>query len=329
MKDQLPIADEDEHNSSEAAWCWWRSAAKFEELAKFKLEMPNLSKITPRIKVLREMERLALIAPEGLDELRHKLLAYRSGDFWMPTGGIRKEEMDIPPVVTLLLVGFHNSGKSSLVNLMYSVLGRSGLIPFAQTSSGKPMFASFPTTPAKNLKFTESIYDRGESAKTMQYRLACTTTRFNQLLLEQFRPRRLASTFVSPFRSTGTAHPTNTHQAHWNSTGATTTPVEDISCAVSECISRYGPRTHDPIRTRRKQQPLDDLTPTDKDGHIWTHVYGIGEAGGGVIRWRPEQLDTAEEALRRAVEIWRQNVMRGDPDSPHGRVLRLLRGEKW
>ncbi|CAK9171793.1 unnamed protein product [Ilex paraguariensis] len=135
MKDQLPIADEDEHNSSEAAWCWWRSAAKFEELAKFKLEMPNLSKITPRIKVLREMERLALIAPEGLDELRHKLLAYRSGDFWMPTGGIRKEEMDIPPVVTLLLVGFHNSGKSSLVNLMYSVLGRSGLIPFAQTSS--------------------------------------------------------------------------------------------------------------------------------------------------------------------------------------------------
>lgn len=82
------------------------------------------------------MERLALVAPEGLDELRQKLFNYRCGDFWVPTGGIKKEEMDIPPLNTILLVGFHNAGKSSLVNLMYSVLGRSGLIPFAQTSSG-------------------------------------------------------------------------------------------------------------------------------------------------------------------------------------------------
>ncbi|KAK9280873.1 hypothetical protein L1049_003764 [Liquidambar formosana] len=48
-----------------------------------------------------------------------------------------------------------------------------------------------------------------------------------------------------------------------------------------------------------------------------------------VIGWRPEQLDTAEEALRRACEIWRRNAMRGDPDSPHGRILRALRGEYW
>ncbi|CAK9185808.1 unnamed protein product [Ilex paraguariensis] len=203
-----------------------------------------------------------------------------------------------------------------------------------------PTFASFPTTPAKNLKFTESIYDRGESAKTMQYRLACTTTRFNQLLLEQFRPRRLASTFVSPFRSTGTAHPTNTQQAHWNSTGATTTPVEDISCAGLD-----GTPWPEDIRKQEeddkeyfkhhKASPLSAVEVVDTrkpitratDGTV--ESYGIGEAGGGVIRWRPEQLDTAEEALRRAVEIWRQNVMRGDPDSPHGRVLRLLRGEKW
>ena len=51
--------------------------------------------------------------------------------------------------------------------------------------------------------------------------------------------------------------------------------------------------------------------------------------GDEVILWREEQLDTAEEALRRAMEIWKQSAVRGDPDSPHGRVLRALRGEDW
>ncbi|XP_059294531.1 uncharacterized protein LOC132047511 [Lycium ferocissimum] len=50
---------------------------------------------------------------------------------------------------------------------------------------------------------------------------------------------------------------------------------------------------------------------------------------GGVTVWRPEQLATAEETLMRAVEIWKENAMRGDPDSPQGRILRQLRGENW
>lgn len=80
---------------------------------------------------------------ESLDEVRQKLMSYKSGDFWVPIGGIKKENMDIPPVNTILLVGFHNAGKSSLVNLMYSVLGQSGLIPFAQTSSGTWLIQHF------------------------------------------------------------------------------------------------------------------------------------------------------------------------------------------
>lgn len=136
--------EEEEHEAGEEkGYCWWRSPAKFQECAKLKLfEIPNLSNISPKLRLLREMERLALIGPDGLDELRHRIFTYRSGDFWVPTGGIRKEDMDIPPVITILLVGFHNAGKSSLVNLMYSVLGRSGLIPFAQTSSGNPICIS-------------------------------------------------------------------------------------------------------------------------------------------------------------------------------------------
>ncbi|KAE8708701.1 hypothetical protein F3Y22_tig00110333pilonHSYRG00096 [Hibiscus syriacus] len=67
---------------------------------------------------------------------RDDLESILKGDFWVPVGGIKKENMNIPPVNTILMVGFSGSGKSSLINLMYSILGRSGLIPFAQTSSG-------------------------------------------------------------------------------------------------------------------------------------------------------------------------------------------------
>lgn len=124
----------------EAFYCWWRAAAIFDECTKLrstKLEGPAVSGLSPRVRVLREMERLAMVASDGLDELRHKLLSYRAGDFWVPTGGIGRDGMDNPEMNTILLVGFRGSGKSALINLMYSVLGRGGLIPFAQTSTGK------------------------------------------------------------------------------------------------------------------------------------------------------------------------------------------------
>ncbi|KAJ9699714.1 hypothetical protein PVL29_005538 [Vitis rotundifolia] len=127
--------DETQSSSSRSAFCWWRTAQEFQDHARLKLDLHTLSHLTPRRRLLRELERLALVADQGLDELRHKLLTYRSGDFWLPTGGISKADMDVPPVITILVLGLSGSGKSSLVNLMYSVLGRSGLIPFAQTSS--------------------------------------------------------------------------------------------------------------------------------------------------------------------------------------------------
>ncbi|KAL5996270.1 hypothetical protein ACLOJK_026344 [Asimina triloba] len=116
--------------------CWWRSANQLNGcIARLKVDVASITSLSPRIKILRELERLALMAPEALDDIRHKLASYRAGDFWLPTGGVKKEDMNIPPVITILLVGFAGSGKTSLVNMMYSVLGRAGLIPFAQSSA--------------------------------------------------------------------------------------------------------------------------------------------------------------------------------------------------
>ncbi|CAI9771090.1 unnamed protein product [Fraxinus pennsylvanica] len=134
MRNQLSFSDEDQNELEKTTFCWWRTQEEFDENGHFKIDITDFSNLTPRIKVLREMERLAFVAVEGLEDLRRKLISYRSGDFWLPVGGIKKEDMEIPGVVAILLAGISGSGKSSFVNLMYSVLGRSGLIPFAQTS---------------------------------------------------------------------------------------------------------------------------------------------------------------------------------------------------
>lgn len=147
MKSQLPpSSDEDEDygrtSPASAAYCWWRSTAAFDEYCTSESKLPvNVRSLSRQVRVLREMERLALVAAgDGLDELRQRLLSYRAGDFWIPAGGIPREEMDIPAANTVLLAGFSGSGKSSLINLMYSVLGRAGIIPFAQTSSSKQSY---------------------------------------------------------------------------------------------------------------------------------------------------------------------------------------------
>ncbi|XP_054802852.1 uncharacterized protein LOC129306339 [Prosopis cineraria] len=82
---------------------------------------------------------------------------------------------------------------------------------------------------------------------------------------------------------------------------------------------------------QHKASPLSELEFADSRKPITRATDGTADSGAGrdVTGWLPEQLDTAEEALRRATEIWRQNAMRGDPDAPHSRVLRALRGEDF
>ncbi|KAJ4967825.1 hypothetical protein NE237_014526 [Protea cynaroides] len=106
-----PVSLSEEDDNEKPLFYWWRSTEEFNENGELKLNLSRLSSLTPRLKVLREMERSTLIAPEGLDEPRQKLFTYHSGGFYLPTGGISKEEMDILPVITILLVGFFGSGK--------------------------------------------------------------------------------------------------------------------------------------------------------------------------------------------------------------------------
>ncbi|KAK8954495.1 hypothetical protein KSP39_PZI002690 [Platanthera zijinensis] len=124
--------------ASVPSFFWWRSLPENEGGGGFgtpKAAAAATKAGKARMKVVREMERLAAAAVDSIDELRHRLLTYRAGDLWFPAGGAGRQDTDIPPVITLLLLGFAGVGKSSLVNLMYSVLGRSGFVPFAHTSS--------------------------------------------------------------------------------------------------------------------------------------------------------------------------------------------------
>ncbi|KAG9143971.1 hypothetical protein Leryth_024780 [Lithospermum erythrorhizon] len=88
MKHKVNYSDDDQSSDLNKKHCWWRTCEKFGENGELKMDLSDLSKLTPELKILREMERT--VAEKAL-------------------------------LVKLDVTG---------------VLGRSGLIPFAQISSG-------------------------------------------------------------------------------------------------------------------------------------------------------------------------------------------------
>lgn len=74
------------------------------------------------------------------------------------------------------------------------------------------------------------------------------------------------------------------------------------------------------------RKPVTQATDHKVDNPEVGSYYGGGVEG---TVWWPEQLETAEETMLRANQIWQWNKMRGDPESPHGKVLRALRHENW
>lgn len=80
-----------------------------------------------------------------------------------------------------------------------------------------------------------------------------------------------------------------------------------------------------------KASPLSELEFADTRKPVSRTMHGTADSGKGgeATGSLPEQLETAEETLMRAAELWRQAATRGDPDAPHSRVLRALRGEDF
>ncbi|KAI3753654.1 hypothetical protein L2E82_25714 [Cichorium intybus] len=81
-----------------------------------------------------------------------------------------------------------------------------------------------------------------------------------------------------------------------------------------------------------KASPLSEIEIVDSRKPLTRVTDGTGGGYFGdekAITWTPEQLDTAEQSLRRATEMFRESAARGIPDLPHSRRLRELRGEDW
>lgn len=168
----------------------------------------------------------------------------------------------------------------------------------------------------------------------------------------QLQPQKVLKTngpLSSPkLVTTPVGHPINPkmHQKRSNST----VPLDQFSCVGIDGF----PATPDAENGRkdrerdRKEQELDDkeyfkhhkasplseLQIADTRKPLTRVTDGTADSkynygSEGVITWLPEQMVSADETLRRAAEIFKQNAMRGDPESSHGRRLRELRGEWW
>ncbi|WVZ05098.1 hypothetical protein V8G54_018444 [Vigna mungo] len=112
--------------------------------------------------------------------------------------------------------------------------------------------------------------------------------------------------------------------------------LEEVSCAGLDGSpwpedENKGKEDDKDYFKHHKASPLSEIEFVDSRKPISRASDKTVDSGRGmdVIGWLPEQMESAEETLLRAAEMWRQRAMRGDPDAPHSRVLRALRGEDF
>lgn len=136
-----------------------------------------------------------------------------------------------------------------------------------------------------------------------------------------------------------------TQQKRRSSNSAATLPLDDVSCAGVDGSPWPAENRKDDGRQQMdddvdddreyfkhsKASPLSEIEFADTRKPITRETDGgtqsgfsIGYERDEVVMWIPEQLDTAEDSLCRAAQIFRQNAAEGDPYSPHGRVLRAI-----
>ncbi|KAF9607189.1 hypothetical protein IFM89_033396 [Coptis chinensis] len=146
-------------------------------------------------------------------------------------------------------------------------------------------------------------------------------------------PKIVSSPVVNPL------DPTKQQKKHY---AAERTAIEDVSCVgvdgfpSNDDYDRKKQEENDrEYYKHHKPSPLSELELADTrkpirratDGTVTNKVQG-GE--GEVIVWREEQLESAEETMLKAMRIWKESEMRGDPTLPHSKVVREIlsaRGE--
>ncbi|KAK7396935.1 hypothetical protein VNO78_18098 [Psophocarpus tetragonolobus] len=111
---------------------------------------------------------------------------------------------------------------------------------------------------------------------------------------------------------------------------------EEVTCAAFDASpfpedQNKGKEDDTDYYKHHKASPLSEIQFLDSRKPISRASHNTKDSPGGlhVVGWLPEQLETAEETLIRAAERWRLTAMRGDPDAPHSRRLRALRGEHF
>ncbi|KAI3829562.1 hypothetical protein L1987_03688 [Smallanthus sonchifolius] len=154
------------------------------------------------------------------------------------------------------------------------------------------------------------------------------------------RPKTVPSNFSSSkLQTPGVNTPIDPHIQQKRT--QSTKPKEELSCAgldgspwpEEESASRDEQEEDDKEYFKdHKASPLskiemgDTRKPLEKVAHATAGGYFGDEK---VMTWMPEQVDTAEESLLRATEMFREAAARGVPEWPHSRRLRELRGEDW
>nr|XP_043611520.1 uncharacterized protein LOC122583156 [Erigeron canadensis] len=155
------------------------------------------------------------------------------------------------------------------------------------------------------------------------------------------RPKTVPPNLSSPkLQNPGVSTPVDPHFQQKRT--KSTSPALEISCAGLD----GSPWPEDNKDSDRKEQeeddkeffkhhkasPLSEIEIGETRKPLERVMQGTADGYFGdekVLTWKPEQLDTAEQSLLRATQMFREAAARGVPDWPHSRRLRELRGEDW
>lgn len=108
-------------------------------------------------------------------------------------------------------------------------------------------------------------------------------------------------------------------------------PDDESSSNTKEEDVKEGEDNNKEYFKHHQASPVSKIEIADTRKPLTKVMHGTSGSYFGdekVIGWKPEQLDTAEDSLRRATEMFREAAANGVPDWPHSRRLRQLLGEE-